>query len=257
MRAYLRLPRLHSGRWESFSAGLRKAGFEVSERDFAPMPDDVLLIWNRMPRDEAIALRYQRVAAKIIVAENGYIGASADGRKLIALARTYHNGAGQWPQGDDSDDSRWTAMQVSLLPWRTCGDTILVLPQRGFGSPRVAMPPDWLGRVVPILRRMTKRSVIIRQHPGMKGPHEPNFTNVWAAVTWGSGAGIKAIASGIPVFHDFSHWIGAGAALPFIGADLEKPFIGDRLPMFRRLAWAQWSLQEIETGEPFRELVAL
>jgi hypothetical protein len=28
-----------------------------------------------------------------------------------------------------------------------------------------------------------------------------------------------------------------------------------RLAMFRRLAWAQWTLDEIKTGEPIRRLV--
>jgi hypothetical protein len=73
-------------------------------------------------------------------------------------------------------------------------------------------------------------------------------------VTWGSGAALKALAMGVPVFHTFPQWIGAGAANP-LGSDLEKPFRGDRLPMFRRLAWAMWPLHELESGAAFAALL--
>jgi hypothetical protein len=80
------------------------------------------------------------------------------------------------------------------------------------------------------------------------------LADCFAAVTWGSGAAIKAIIAGVPVFHEFSRWIGAPAA-KFGAANLEQPFVGDRLPMLRRLAYAQWSVAEIERGEPFALLL--
>jgi hypothetical protein len=73
-------------------------------------------------------------------------------------------------------------------------------------------------------------------------------------VTWGSGAAIKAIAAGIPVFHELKCWIGAEAA-QFGIEDLEHPFLGDRHLMFHRLSWAMWTSEELESGEPFRWLL--
>jgi hypothetical protein len=67
-------------------------------------------------------------------------------------------------------------------------------------------------------------------------------------VTWGSGAGIKSIVAGIPVFHEMPNWIGAPAAKLGLD-DIEQPFLGDRQPMLNRLAWAQWDLDEIASGE--------
>ena len=123
-RAYLKIPHPRSSRWNSFKQGLTAAGFEIRESEFAATPDDALVIWNRMRRDNALADRFHKIGAKIIIAENGYIG------NFLALARTYHNGAGQWPQGDGTD--RWASMNISLMPWRGRGETILLLPQRGF-----------------------------------------------------------------------------------------------------------------------------
>lgn len=254
-RAYLRLQRHLKNRWQAFSEGLQRAGYDVFPDNFSsPRADDVLVIWNRMTRDEQIAQRYQAAGAKVIVAENGYIGSNEANGKLIALSRSYHNGAGLWPY---RDSKRWEEFGVELKPWRTEGETILILPQRGFGSPGVAMPYGWASEAILALRRRTNRAVRIRPHPGQGRNYEPDFTGVFAAVTWGSGAAIKALAAGIPVFYDFKNWIGKTAAMPLASANLEEPFLGDRLPMFQRLAWAQWRLSEIESGEPFRELLAL
>lgn len=208
-----------------------------------------------MIRTQRAVSQFEAAGALIIVAENAYIGKDEEGAKLIALARDYHNGAGRWPESDGGD--RWAGFNVPLAPWRDGGSRLLVLPQRGFGSPGVAMPMGWTAGVVPTLRKLTDRKIEVRQHPGIHHAPDPDFTDVWAAITWGSGAAIKALAAGIPVFHQMKKWIGAAAAAKLGERPIEEPWLGDRLPMFERLAWAQWRAGEIETGEPFARLVAL
>jgi hypothetical protein len=117
------------------------------------------------------------------------------------------------------------------------------------------MPRPWLSEAESRLRRFTKRHIVIRRHPGRE-KLDPDFTNVWAVVTWGSGAAIKALAAGVPVFYEMPNWIGGDAAIQ--GVDrIETPWLGDRLPMFRRLAWAQYRLSEIEKGWPFAALIEM
>jgi hypothetical protein len=233
---------------------LRECGFEVTTAPHArPQPGDVLVIWNRYGHYEAVANAYERAGATVLVAENGYVGSDEEGRQLYAISRSQHNGAGTW---EVESGDRWSRLNIELKPWRSGGSFILVLPQRGIGSREIAMPAAWLAGVVSRLGQQTKRAVRIRQHPG-KLPHpplEPDLADCFAAVTWGSGAAIKAIIAGVPVFHEFSRWIGAPAA-KFGAANLEQPFVGDRLPMLRRLAYAQWSVAEIERGEPFALLL--
>ncbi|OFX02442.1 MAG: hypothetical protein A3E78_10990 [Alphaproteobacteria bacterium RIFCSPHIGHO2_12_FULL_63_12] len=238
----------------AFVAGLEKSGFRVTEKAKPdPRPGDVLVIWNRH-RDIRAASAYEKAGAAIIVAENGYIGRDGEGRQFYALARSHHNGGGTWFVGEED---RWSRLGVPIKPWRESGDFILVLPQRGIGPPGVAMPRPWTGEVVRRLRHATQRPIRVRPHPGKeKSDPSPDFVDCWAAVTWGSGAGIKAIVAGIPVFHEFERWIGAPAARFGIG-DLENPFLGDRMPMLQRLAYAQFTIDEISTGEPFRCLLQL
>lgn len=240
-------------RWDAFVTGLRRCGFSIAETQAGPSsPDDVLVIWNRH-RFSNEAGRYEKIGAKVLVAENGWLNA-ADGDKRIALQLGHHNGAGEWHEGSDD---RWSPLGIELKPWRTDGDHVLVLGQRGIGEPGVAEPRGWTEHIAAQFRSHTSRQIIVRRHPGNhEPPLEPDWTRCWAAVTWASGAGIKAIVAGIPVFYGLDRWIGAGAARP-VTDDIERPFLGDRIPMLRRLTWAQWSLPELSTGEPFARLLAL
>jgi hypothetical protein len=215
-------------------------------------PTDVLVIWNRYGLHDAYAQRYISAGARVLVAENGYLPKDKKGRRYYALALEHHNGAGRWYGGDST---RWRDMGLEVAPWRTDGDHILVLPQRGVGPPGVAMPRNWAAETVKALKRVTKRPVKLRPHPGKNPtPLEPDLANAWCCVTWGSGAGVKALLAGIPVVHSFTRWIGASACGSEI-AKVDAPYMGDRLAMFERLAWAQWHVDEISAGKPFERLL--
>lgn len=241
-------------RQEIFRAGFQRHGFQVTElRPLTdPGPGDVLLLWNRNHFEHAVATRYENAGATVVIAENGYVGTDENGGKLLALAKSHHNGAGQWRVGSGT---RWN---FTLAPWRSTGSFILVLPQRGIGEPGIAMPHGWTNNTIRLLKTMTAREIRLRAHPG-RAKTEPyeDLKGAWAAVTWGSGAAIKALYVGVPVFYDFHHWIGAPASVHLKGADLERPFTSDRLPMFERLAWAQWSGREIEDGTALAHLLEL
>lgn len=236
-----------------FTEGLRNAGFKVTDSQcHKPSPGDVLLIWNRSGFRHHNALRFEQAGCPVIVAENGWIGSTNEGGKFYALCRNHHNGAGTWPVGSAE---RLSGMNIELKPWRETGDHILVLASRGIGAPGVAMPRDWPRQTVKALQRRTRRPVRLREHPGdSHASIGKDIRNAHAVVTWASGAAIKAIAAGVPAYYEMKNWIGAPAAR-HITEDLEAPFLGDRLPMFQRLAWAQWSAQEISTGEPIRRLL--
>jgi len=241
-------------RRDLFLAGLARCGYAVDQPPKQnPDPCDVLLVWNRHNLNDEFAKRYEAAGARVLVAENGFIGTDGHGHQLFALALWHHLGAGSWREGAED---RWAPLNVPMRPWRAVGDEIVVLPQRGIGPLGVAMPRDWTEKVVERLKSVTHRPVRVRIHPGKSRTDPwPDLQNAWAAVTWASGAGIKAILYGVPVFHELPNWIGAPAARFGIN-DIEAPFLGDRLPMLRRLAWAQWRLAEIAAGEPFRWLLA-
>jgi len=237
------LPEGPNYRAEAFRRGLRAAGFKVCDGNWRPSPGDALLIWNRYPRHDEQIRRFEKAGASVLVIENGYFGKEWIGRKWFAISRGHHNGAGSWPEGGPE---RWDGWGVELAGWREGGETIL-LPQRGFGEPGVRMPEDWLQRA-----QAAHPYARTRSHPG-PGVHpqdefERDLARAGRAVTWASGAGLKALLLGIPVECWFPRWIGAPAA----SAPGEPARRGDRLAMFRRLAWAMWTADEVESGEAFR-----
>lgn len=247
-RALLSLRHAHSSRWNSFRIGLERCGFVVTDKPFVPDQDDIFITWNRFPNVESICREFYEVEALVLVAENPWIKANGAKRGgMVALCRDHHNGAGWWPVGEAN---RWDSFGVELFPWRTRGERVLILPQRGYGEVGVAMPSAWTQNVVGRISQFTTRSTTVRPHPGLYRPKEPDFSKTWCAVTWASGAAIKALVAGVPVFYEMKNWVGSLAATYGV-RDIERPFLGDRLPMFQRLAHAQWFLDEIESGCPF------
>jgi hypothetical protein len=243
-------------RHDAFVNGLAAAGYTVRIKPIQNISrDDILVIWNRGQQFRYESTRHEKAGSRIIVAENGYTDAhDGDGHQWFSLALDHHNGCGTWWQGETP---RFPLMRQNLRPWRAEGEFILALPQRGIGAPGVAMPASWPRLVVERLKKLTRREIRVRPHPGLKSlakPLAPALAGCHAVVTWGSGAAIKAIMHGVPAFYELPGWIGAPAAR--FGFDtIENPFLGDRGPMLERLAWSQWTVAEIASGEAIRTLL--
>jgi len=218
---------------------LERLGIEiVPGSTTTPRDGDVLVTWNRIGSGQAAALAFEARGLPVLVAENAAWGNDFAGAHWYSLARNFHNTAGRFPVGGPE---RWDALGVELAPWRIGGDEDVILAQRAIGSAPVAMPRDWPERT------QAATGGRIRRHPGTKPctPLQDDLARTRCVWTWGSGAAIKALLSGIPVHSAMPNWIGE-----------QQNTDASRLAMFRRLAWAQWTLAEIASGEPFERLLA-
>lgn len=236
-------------RRECVLAGLTAIGYKLEDHIDDPRPGDVVVMWNRYAGWHETAGLFERRGADVIVMENGYLGKSWRGGEWFAVARNHHAGAGSWVYGGPE---RWDALGVELKPWRTGGTETLILEQRGIGEPGVASPMGWAENAA------AKYGGRIRKHPGKFKPLVPldvDLRNVRQVITWHSGAALQALVEGVPVWYDFPKWIGGAAALP-LSAWPGEPKMDDtaRLEMFRRLAWTNWNLEEIKSGEAFASL---
>lgn len=249
MRACLLLRHTQHYRADVFAAALRWHGYQVDTRHQRnPQPNDLLVIWNRNRSLDPIAQKYEAAGARVLVVENGYLD-RLNGQKYYALALGGHNGSGRWFVGDEP------RFEVPEQPWRKDGRQVLVLPQRGIGQPGVAMPSTWLQHIRRKLEKITDRPVLVRQHPGHRRLDDPLvFPDIWCCVTWGSGAGIKALQAGIPVFHELGCWIGSAAAAR-LDDSVEHCHTPERAALWTRITWAQWTLEEIGSGEAFDRLL--
>lgn len=236
-------------------AGLEAVGFRVTQQiDDVVAADDAVVTWNAHTAVAAAGLRRARAAgAMAIVAEEAYT------RRLwpaphFALALDGHNGSGRWfPNGPE----RWASTGIKLNQWRKDGTHILVSAARGMGSPAMREPRGWADDVVRRLAQVSDRPVRLRRHPGKRyadRPLEADLAGAWAVVVWASNCATHALVAGIPVFYEAPHIITSGAAERGI-AGIERPAYPERLPVFERLAWAQWTMEEIRAGAPFRHLL--
>jgi hypothetical protein len=230
--------------------GVKNAGYRVIDKPHMhPESQDVLLLWNRIHTQEDIARRYEAAGARVLIAENGYVG-----ENQRALSLGLPNGRGSWHVGDHD---RFQKLGIEVRPWRKSysTDKILVLGQNGIGPEGIASPRKWADSIAKTLANQSHRPVEVRKNrTSRRSPLD--FEGVHCVVTWSSSAGIKAMIEGIPAFYGLPGWIGqwSGKWLPYIlsvGMDIEKPKKYGRTWMLYRLSWAQWSLDEIKEGTPF------
>lgn len=271
MRAYCLIRQGPVYRRESFLQGLAAAGLNVSNLvPQKPGPDDVVVIWNRYAELDTLARRFEAGGGCVIVAENGYLGIGGrshrahdrTNRRMYALALGDHNGRGRWPAARPGDAPRFLQLEVRVKPWRD-GRKVLICAQRGIGSPGRASPSFWHDKVAREIRDVLKVPAVVRSHPGDDDPRIPleqDLDGAQACVVWASGAGVKALVEGVPVFYACPWWVCAIGARRYEGAgSLLTPIRNDvqRAAALERMAWAQWTCDEIASGEPFVRLLEL
>lgn len=232
-KAYLNLRYTVPERQRVYTAGLQRLGYDVRMglcRN--PEAGDILCTWNRIQEADEVARVFTERGCPVLVTENASWGNDFAGRRWYTIARDYHNESGRFPLGGTD---RWDDLGVRLEPWRTSGETV-VLPSRGIGPYVSRMPRGWA------LRQNGR----VRPHPGrgVSIPLEQDLAHAGKVVTWASGAAIKALMWGIPVESHFDRWIGQ-----------QDNTDEGRLAMFRNLAHAQFTLEEIESGEPFARMM--
>lgn len=264
MKAVLLLRDSPHYRPQLFRQGLEKVGFKVvTTGDENLTKEDVVVIWNRYGRYHEFATRAERRGARVLVAENGYLGITAPGGPWYALAGGRHNGAGAWPHGPCAPAgaaARLAPLGLRCLPWHPPGGEVVLLPQRGIGTPGVAMPADWESKTMQKLQsRYPGVTFRTRKHPGQHEsvPLADDLKNASAVVTWASGAAIKAITLGVPAFYMFEQWIGRNGAAHL--RDFPERLCDDeaRQHMLEDVIWGMWSGEEVSSGLAFEHLLRM
>lgn len=244
-------------RRDAFDAGLKKVGYTLREPGAKPRDrSDVLCVWNRASSMGQAADSWERAGGTVLVAENGYCGKDPAGLQYYALAKHGHNGSGVWYiQGED----RWAKLGIELHPWRNAASGHILIPaQRGIGSKTMASPHGWDRKAAVKLRTAQRRPVVIRAHPHGKKPAKPlsdDLRGAWCTFIWGSSVGVHSLIYGIPVVYDAPHFICEGCCTRGM-ATIGAPMMDEaaRLAALQRMAWAQWSVAELASGEPFELL---
>ena len=241
MKVRLAIPNAAPYPHSAVLAGLRRFGVEVTTGD----QHDWLLTWSPWlgSHRDALVRQAHRNNAAVVVLENGWLS-PIGGVPYYQIALGGWNGQGRFFPGDGS---RWRSWGLPIWPWRGAGNKALVVGQRGHPSDRRTAPPRWHETVdIPEPWEVTRRG---------RDAREDFFVQLALTdrvVVWSSNAASWAIVHGVPV-----HYLGPTlmvAECAAFGLGLDHPVTPERQPALERLAWAQWTAAEIESGEPFARL---
>jgi capsule polysaccharide modification protein KpsS len=144
-----------------------------------------------------------------------------------------------WNNGlEKCSSDRINSFNIKLKDWRKTGDHIVVVPPSKYMADYFDMH-SWLRDIVDDIKNYTDRKIVVSIKN--ESPLERVLPNAWALVTDHSNAGIASLIEGIPtIFTNPSRKLGSIE-------EIENPPM-DR-SFFKGLAYQQWTLEEIRSGE--------
>ena len=177
----------------------------------------------------------------------------------------------------DIDPSRWTQISkdlgISLQPWRTQGNHILICLQRNGGwSMRGLDVIQWMNATILEIRKYSKRPIVVRAHPGdkkisgyLKLNHKlvslstsadlkGDLQNAWATVVYNSSPSVASIIEGIPAFlTDPQPYHSQSLAVANTDISrIEDPVMLDRQQWIERLSMCHWKFDELKSGSAWK-----
>lgn len=260
--------------FDAFKVGLQKQGYTVKHNT---LDADIAVIWSmlwhgRMSYNKQIFHHFRKLKKDVIVLEVGSISRGNTWRVGI-------NGISnsQLIRHSKSDTPRSCLFDLTLAPWRSSGNVILICGQHGKSQLWSDMPPvaEWVSQTIDSIRMHTDMSIVVRPHPRYPLPklqtlhtgisiQNPNhikttyddydlsFNNLHALVCWSSTPAALAVVNGIPVFTGPD-----SIAYPVANKDLSSianPLTPDRSDWFTDFTRSEYTLQELEDGMPLKTL---
>jgi len=253
----------------AFAKGLQRHGIEPVRKLYSdrPEPCNVAVAWAF--RNRRLVDQQRLTGGRFLTTELGYVG---DREAWTSLGWDGLNGkadfgfGGPWHQSERSaDPKRWQTLFPDLVkPWRVNKDgyVLLIGQVEGDAALHGADIRRWYVATARAAQRAYRRPVMFRPHP--KGslrqmPLVPNargssleqaLEGAMVVVTFSSNAGVLAALAGVPVVT-----LDPGAmAWPVAGHELGELVTPDREEWCARLAWCQWSLDELANGEAWAHI---
>jgi len=276
---------------DNFIQGVNSSGDQgVSHKGMNAIPCDVALIQgfvhehgktapHLMLRQAAVDLQKRNGKRSLIVDSNLFLYADPGNTKRYLR----YSFDGVFPTtgfyfDKDIDPTRWQKisknLNISLKPWRTSGNHILICLQRNGGwSMRGLDVMQWLDQTINQIRTYSRKTpIVVRPHPGDKKSrnylkinhknvrisNSPSITddlrNAWATVVYNSSPAVASAVEGVPVFltdpqpqHSQAFSI-ANTNLSNIG----NPLMPDRQDWIERLSMCHWNFDELKSGEAWQ-----
>lgn len=268
--------------FDAFEQSIKRKGWTVSIND---EDADIAVIWSvlwngRMTGNKKIYEKFRKKDKPVIVLEVGCL----DRGNLWKVGLNGINGSGFFGSLNNGPERR-KKLNINLSAWRGLDDPfkdeskIILCGQHPNSEQWHNMPNMniWFDNTITEIRKYTNRKIIVRPHPrasiqvpgnrfkkvvidlprAVPGTYDSfDFTkalsNTWAVINWNSNPATLAALNGVPIF------VGPDSyAAPVGNLDLSKiedPFMPDREQWANDLAYTEWTVEEIASGEPLDRL---
>jgi len=259
--------------FKAFEAGVKRLGYKsYINRNKGDIDVIWSLLWQgRMAGNKPIWLNAVKQNKPIIVLEVGALKRN----ELWRMGLNGVNGKGSFGPSNN-DDKRAKKIGLTLKDWQHNDGPILLAGQHNlsqqWNSPTHQI--SWTNEVLSTIRKHTDRKIIIRNHPRCPVIYKNLPDNVvlqtprrvrdtyddydfdvntsYAVINWCSTPGIEAALNGIPTFTG-----PYSLAKPVANLDvnnINNPVTPNRQQWLNDLAYIEWSLEELSTGNPLKRL---
>ena len=182
-------------------------------------------------------------------------------------------------KNENSKSDRFDNLNLQIKPWRKWkpNNHVLIVGQNLFDASLFGIDfTMWVSNTIKHLMKKTDRKIVVRDHPENKeqlknfidvkfghteqviynnsGPIAFDLKNAHCTVSYTSGSSVDSILEGIPVITCSEYnflWPISTHTLE----DVENPRTGNREQLLYDLAYAQWTVQEIKDGKPWKHLI--
>ncbi len=176
---------------------------------------------------------------------------------------------------NEPDKTKWDRYSqwhnMSLKPWRSAGEHVLILCQRPKGWNMLGNDQDqWLDKTISKIKKYVDKRIRVRMHPGdgtkekqiekLKKRYGDNIEistvanikedliNCWCAVGYNSTPNVVAALEGVPVYvEDPKNSWAADVAFTDLH-EIQNPPMPDRTEWIHKIANIHWSNDEVKNG---------
>ena len=160
-----------------------------------------------------------------------------DGYFRIVENKLIHNGEGNFP------DDRLKKLNLNFFEQKKFGSSI-ILSEPSDAMKKIYNAHNWVNETKETIKKFSDRKIIVH-NKFSKQPLDELLKEAWCFVSLQSTAGFTAMVKGIPAYFTEPSLINISRI-----EDIENPKINYKI--FNNLAYGQWTLSEIESGEAWQ-----
>jgi len=240
---------------------------------------DVAIIWSvlwmgRMSKNKKIWDGFRKRNKPVVVIEVG-------GLKRNITWKIAINGINRDADfaNDVFDDKRWPLFGITMQPWRDTGNNIVILGQHDKSNQWQGKSPmpNWVEEQINEIRKYSQRPILVRPHPrnlfkfdakkyenvfvgqpqmDSETYDDTDFKKIlkdaWTVINYSSNPAIESVINGVPVF------VSESSLCYDVGnkelSNIENPSRPDRKNWANKMAYTEWTVQEIKEGLPWKRI---